>query len=65
MKSAGLTFWLKNYSFQHIQLVNLKTSIEMKKIRWGVLSTANIGLEKVIPAMQQGEYLGDDDIERF
>jgi predicted dehydrogenase len=28
----------------------------MKKIRWGVLSTANIGLEKVIPAMQQGEY---------
>jgi len=22
----------------------------MKKIRWGVLSTANIGLEKVIPA---------------
>jgi hypothetical protein len=37
----------------------------MKKIRWGVLSTANIGLEKVIPAMHQGEYLGDDDIERF
>ena len=28
----------------------------MKKLRWGVLSTANIGLEKVIPAMQQGEY---------
>ena len=28
----------------------------MKKVRWGVLSTANIGLEKVIPAMQQGEY---------
>ena len=28
----------------------------MKKIRWGVLSTANIGLEKVIPAMQKGEY---------
>ena len=28
----------------------------MNKIRWGVLSTANIGLEKVIPAMQQGEY---------
>ena len=28
----------------------------MKKIRWGVLSTANIGMEKVIPAMQQGEY---------
>jgi len=25
------------------------------KIRWGVLSTANIGLKKVIPAMQLGE----------
>ncbi len=25
------------------------------KLRWGVLSTANIGLKKVIPAMQQGE----------
>ena len=28
----------------------------MKKVRWGVLSTANIGLEKVIPAMQKSEY---------
>ena len=28
----------------------------MKKVRWGVLSTAKIGLEKVIPAMQKGEY---------
>jgi len=28
----------------------------MKKVRWGVLSTANIGLEKVLPAMQKGEY---------
>src|ERR1035437_10495614 len=27
-----------------------------KKIRWGVLSTAAIGLKKVIPAMQQGKY---------
>jgi predicted dehydrogenase len=26
------------------------------KLRWGVLSTADIGLRKVIPAMQQGEY---------
>src|SRR5271165_2961897 len=25
------------------------------KLRWGVLSTANIGLKKVLPAMQQGE----------
>ena len=26
----------------------------MKKIRWGILSTAKIGTEKVIPAMQRG-----------
>jgi len=28
----------------------------MKKLRWGVLSTAKIGLDKVIPAMQRGKY---------
>ncbi|MBC8181164.1 Gfo/Idh/MocA family oxidoreductase [candidate division KSB1 bacterium] len=28
----------------------------MKKIRWGILSTANIGIQKVIPAMQKGEH---------
>jgi len=28
----------------------------MNKIRWGVLSTAKIGTEKVIPAMQLGKY---------
>jgi hypothetical protein len=28
----------------------------MKKIRWGILSTAKIGTEKVIPAMQRGSY---------
>jgi predicted dehydrogenase len=28
----------------------------MKKVRWGVLSTAKIGLEKVIPAMQKGQW---------
>ena len=28
----------------------------MKKIRWGVLSTAKIGIEKVIPAMQAGQF---------
>ena len=27
-----------------------------KKLRWGVLSTAAIGLKKVIPAMQQGRF---------
>lgn len=26
------------------------------KLRWGVLSTAAIGLKKVIPAMQHGEF---------
>lgn len=26
-----------------------------RKVRWGILSTANIGVQKVIPAMQQGE----------
>src|SRR5437763_15763814 len=29
----------------------------MNKVRWGVLSTANIGTSKVIPAMQQGKYI--------
>jgi predicted dehydrogenase len=28
----------------------------MKKIQWGVLSTADIGLSKVLPAMQQGQH---------
>ena len=27
-----------------------------KKLRWGALSTANIGLKKVLPAMQRGQY---------
>ena len=28
----------------------------MNKVRWGILSTAEIGIYKVIPAMQQGQY---------
>ena len=28
----------------------------MQKVRWGVLSTADIGTMQVIPAMQQGTY---------
>lgn len=28
----------------------------MAKVRWGILSTANIGVNKVIPAMQKGQY---------
>jgi predicted dehydrogenase len=33
-----------------------------RKIRWGVLSTANIGLKKVIPAMQRGQLTSVDAI---
>jgi predicted dehydrogenase len=29
----------------------------MDKVRWGVISTANIGVAKVIPAMQKGKYI--------
>lgn len=28
----------------------------MKKVRWGILSTAKIGREKVVPAMQAGQF---------
>jgi len=34
----------------------------MKKIRWGILSTAKIGVQKVIPAMQKGKYISVDAI---
>lgn len=34
----------------------------MKKISWGVLSTANIAVEKVIPAMQNSQYCSIDAI---
>ena len=33
-----------------------------KKLRWGVLSTANIGVKKVLPAMQLGRYTSVDAI---
>src|SRR5208282_1693131 len=39
----------------HLPLAFIMTTMSTK-IRWGVLSTANIGLKKVIPAMQLGEY---------
>lgn len=32
------------------------------KLRWGVLSTANIGVKKVLPGMQQGQYTSIDAI---
>ena len=28
----------------------------MRKVRWGIISTANIGMVKVIPAMQRGQF---------
>ena len=28
----------------------------MKKVVWGVISTASIGMEKVLPAMQQSAW---------
>src|SRR5260370_30752421 len=28
----------------------------MRKVRWGILSTAHIAATKVLPAMQQGKY---------
>ena len=28
----------------------------MEKLRWGILSTAKIGREKVIPALQKGKF---------
>ena len=38
------------------------TKIPQKKIRWGVLSTAAIGLRKVIPGMQLGQFSTVDAI---
>ncbi|HSS97351.1 MAG TPA: Gfo/Idh/MocA family oxidoreductase [Terriglobales bacterium] len=29
----------------------------MKKVRWGILSTASIGIKKVVPALQNGEHV--------
>ena len=34
----------------------------MKKVSWGVLSTAKIGREKVIPALQQSQFCSVDAI---
>jgi predicted dehydrogenase len=36
-------------------LLRSEVIVIMKKVTWGVLSTAKIGLEKVIPAMQQSQ----------
>lgn len=44
-------------------------AVMSKKIRWGVLSTASIGVRKVLPAMQQGQFsevvaIASRDLER-
>lgn len=42
--------------------------VSMKpKVRWGVLSCANIAIKKVIPAMQRGDWseVGADCLKRF
>jgi len=40
----------------------ISISAMSRKIRWGVLSTAKIGLNKVIPGMQRGEFCSVDAI---
>ena len=40
----------------------MRENMEMAKVSWGILSTAKIGLEKVIPAMQKGTYSRIDAI---
>jgi predicted dehydrogenase len=44
----------KVYTFiqQNQPIISMKN-----KVRWGILSTAKIGLKQVIPAMQKGEYI--------
>ena len=42
--------------------LGLIITIMSNKLPWGVLSTADIGLQKVIPAMQQGQYTRVDAI---
>ena len=34
----------------------MQESAYMEKVRWGIISTANIGVVKVIPAMQRGQF---------
>jgi len=37
-------------------MIEVIIAVMSKKIRWGVLSTASIGVRKVLPAMQKSEY---------
>ena len=40
----------------YIHILSLRGKPMQKKIRWGVLGNAKIAREKVVPAMQRGEY---------
>jgi predicted dehydrogenase len=41
----------------HIARGSARRGSIMNTVRWGVLSTANIGLQKVLPAMRRGEHI--------
>jgi predicted dehydrogenase len=57
MRHPAHTYRFHIASFVKIfQLFPLYDSLMSDKLRWGVLSTAKIGLKKVLPAMQKGEH---------
>jgi len=49
-------FLLNCYGLRLSPALSFIITTMSNKLRWGVLSTAAIGLKKVIPAMQQGQY---------
>jgi predicted dehydrogenase len=49
-------FLLNCYGLRLSPALSFIITTMSNKLRWGVLSTAAIGLKKVIPAMQQGRY---------
>ena len=47
--------WIE--SSLHLKAVTeIEKGVRVSKVVWGILSTAKIGREKVIPAMQKGKY---------
>lgn len=55
-RQSLLFIFLKVFYSLYYFTLYLQKSTGMAKIRWGVLSTAKIGREKVVPAMQGGEF---------
>ena len=47
---------MKEHYFKIYFQLKVKERIMKTKVKWGILSTAKIGTEKVIPAMRLGEY---------